>query len=78
MRSPVAQPADLEPFDLVAFNNMKLLDDEDEDGELEQVLTHTDEVCLHRAPVKGSSHTRKGYTAYAVFNGWNMGVFKTW
>lgn len=77
MRSPVLQLADLEPFNLAAFNDMTLLDDED-DGELEQVLACADEVCLHRAPVKGSSCTRKGYGAYVVFNGWNTGVFETW
>jgi len=66
------QAADLEPFDLTAFNDMTLSDSEDD------VFACAAVEGLHGPPVEPIGPTSRGNRAWVVFNGRDVGVFETW
>jgi hypothetical protein len=77
MSGNVLQDAHFKDIDLDAFNDMTLLA---EDTQREVVFSHTQHACLHRAPVQSTGITcsRRGYQAWVMFSGREMGVFETW
>jgi hypothetical protein len=73
--SDILQDDVLEEIDFDLFNDLTL---SISDEEREAVFVRAQQVCLRAPPVESTARTRRGNTAWVVFNGREVGVFGTW